>query len=271
MKSLVTSIISVAMLALLAFTNPKITDFEQFIGGQIMRESEKADDISRTLGFLFSGFAGGLIGNATERTDYVFFSIYDCNFGRNYIKVLGILGNFFVIEDSTSGRRNLNHVPPTNKRKPAPSDAVTETRVFRVDYIPATSEHWPPINIDDFGWQHPWSVVQKTEQSRFMLLLGRNYADFAKFIAVGSWVERQGDFLVGEGCMAHDCAENKGIFTIDGKTGRSYAALISGRNAKVWGIDMSAKVRGVDKFKDLPFPIAVWLDENGVKIDWKID
>lgn len=133
---------------------------------------------------------------------------------------------------------------------------------YQVDFIPASIQpasiqpglnkpDWTPIDIDAFGGQPAWSVVQETEQQRFKQLLGKDFDEFSKFIAVAQKVERDGNFLVGGGCMAHNCFNQQSIFTIDGKTGRSYSALIDreSQGIKVWG---------VDNFKDLPYPIHNW-------------
>lgn len=268
MKLLVTTIISVAALGLLVFTNPKMTEYEQFIRQQIINETEKADNINKTLGFLFSGFSSGLITNVTQRTDYVFLSIYDSYLGNDRIKVMGVLSNFFVIKDASSKQDNPDQAPVSTNRQTALPTGMAENTSSQVDFFPATTNQWQSINIDAFGWQQSWSVIRKSEQPRFMRLLGNDYVDFIKFIEVSGWVKRSSDFLVGEGCMAHDCNFKHGIFIIDGKTGRSYAASIDGNRIKVWG---SGKPQDIDDFEDLPYPLFEWMGANGVKMDFKID
>ena len=101
MKSLITTIVCVAVLALLAITNPKMIDYQEFVHGKIIRKSEQADAISKTLGLLFGGIESGLVANATKRTDYVFFSIYETKLRGDDIKYLGIFNNFVVLKELT--------------------------------------------------------------------------------------------------------------------------------------------------------------------------
>jgi hypothetical protein len=98
MKSLSTTIIGLAALGLLAYTNPKKPDFEQYIHAQIIEKAEKKDAVSKAVGALLGGFTSSLIANATTRSDYVFFSIYNATLDGDDIKVLGALSNFVVLQ-----------------------------------------------------------------------------------------------------------------------------------------------------------------------------
>lgn len=101
MRSLIITIVCVAVLGLLVLTNPKMTDYQEFVHSSIIKKTEQADPVSKTLGMLFGGIGSGLIANATKRTDYVFFSIFETRLNGDYVKYLGVLNNFAVLKEST--------------------------------------------------------------------------------------------------------------------------------------------------------------------------
>jgi hypothetical protein len=69
MKTLSFTIVMVALLGLLAYTNPTLESYESFVHQEILQESQ-SDDMSRALGFLFGGFASRMVASQTIRTDY---------------------------------------------------------------------------------------------------------------------------------------------------------------------------------------------------------
>jgi hypothetical protein len=75
-------------------------DYNNFIRQNIIKEGQKQknDPVGRLLAPLFSGMAGNLVASQTVRTDYVFFSIYSFQVGKERIKALGILKNFIFLE-----------------------------------------------------------------------------------------------------------------------------------------------------------------------------
>jgi hypothetical protein len=107
MKSLSMTILLVAVGGLLATTNPKIADYERFLHDRIVQESADKDEFRKALGSLLGGLTSSLLVNATTRSDYVFFSLYDTRFDGKDVKVLGALNNFMVVSrtkfDSRSG------------------------------------------------------------------------------------------------------------------------------------------------------------------------
>lgn len=105
MKSLAVTIVAIATLGVFVYTNPKMTDFEQYIHAQIIQKSEKKDEVGKVIGTLLGGFASSLIVSATTRSDYVFFSIYNAPLDGDDIKVLGALNNFMVLKRSNAGTR----------------------------------------------------------------------------------------------------------------------------------------------------------------------
>jgi hypothetical protein len=105
MKPLPPTVVVVAALGLLVYTNPKMADFEQYVHARIVEKAERKDDVSKAVGKLLGGFASSLIVNATTRSDYVFFSIYEATLEGDEVKVLGALNNFVVVKRSKSESR----------------------------------------------------------------------------------------------------------------------------------------------------------------------
>jgi hypothetical protein len=99
------TIVMISIVGLLAFTNPKLDSYEQYIHQAITQEANKRDDLARTLGTLFGGVASSLIASSTVRNNYVLFSTYDSNLGGRHLKYVGVLGNFFQVSQSDSNDR----------------------------------------------------------------------------------------------------------------------------------------------------------------------
>ena len=98
-------LILIALLGLLAYTNPKLDNYDQFIGQRITEETRKAKDpMAGALGSLLGGFAANLMTKQTIRKDYVFFSTYDTAFGNEHIRAIGVLNNFYITESPESKR-----------------------------------------------------------------------------------------------------------------------------------------------------------------------
>jgi hypothetical protein len=92
-------LILIALFGLLAYTNPKLNNYDQFIGQRITEEMRKAKDpMAGVLGSLLGGFAANLMTKQTVRKDYVFFSTYDTAFGNEHIRAIGVLNNFYITE-----------------------------------------------------------------------------------------------------------------------------------------------------------------------------
>jgi Domain of unknown function (DUF4359) len=93
-------LILVALFGLLAYTNPKLDNYDQFISQRITEETRKEKDpLAGALGSLLGGFAANLITNQTVRKDYVFFSTYDTAFGNEHIRAIGVLNNLYITEE----------------------------------------------------------------------------------------------------------------------------------------------------------------------------
>jgi hypothetical protein len=98
-------LILIALSGLLAYTNPKLDNYDQFIGQRIIEETRKTKDpMAGALGSLLGGFAANLMTKQTVRKDYVFFSTYDTAFGNEHIRAMGVLNNFYIIESPESER-----------------------------------------------------------------------------------------------------------------------------------------------------------------------
>lgn len=103
MKLLTATIALIALLGLLAYTNPNMAMYEQYLRNTMIQDSRQADPASRALAALFSGLASGMLADATTRTDYVFCSVYVTDLGNSHVEALGALNNFFVLRRSGFG------------------------------------------------------------------------------------------------------------------------------------------------------------------------
>ena len=100
MKLFSITLIMIALLGLLAYTNPGLNNYDQFISQRITEETRKEKDtVAGTLGSLLGGFAANLMTKQTVRKDYVFFSTYDTAFGNEHIRAIGVLNNLYITEE----------------------------------------------------------------------------------------------------------------------------------------------------------------------------
>jgi hypothetical protein len=105
MKLFSITLILIALLGLLAYTNPKLDNYDQFIGQRIAEESRNAKDpMAGALGSLLGGLAANLMTKQTVRKDYVFFSAYDTAFGNEHFRAIGVLNSFYITESPESKR-----------------------------------------------------------------------------------------------------------------------------------------------------------------------
>lgn len=109
MKAIVFIILLVAVSALFVATNPSMDDYQNqvrsYIIKEVIRKSQKSSEASLGLALspLLGRFAERLAARLTTRNDYVFFSIYTCEFEGERLKLLGILKNFIVLEAPKKG------------------------------------------------------------------------------------------------------------------------------------------------------------------------
>ena len=105
MKLFSITLILIALFGLLAYTNPKLDNYDQFISQRITEKTRtEKDPVEGALGSLLGGFAANLMTKQTVRKDYVFFSTYDIAFGNEHMRAIGVLNNFYITENPESKR-----------------------------------------------------------------------------------------------------------------------------------------------------------------------
>ena len=103
----------VAVLGLMAYTNPSMDDFGNYVRQNVIQESRKEakDPFSQFLGSIAGGIAGSLVSSQTIRTDYLFFSTYELQLGKERLKALGIFRNFLLLEKPDFKRHRMEPAP----------------------------------------------------------------------------------------------------------------------------------------------------------------
>lgn len=100
MKLLAFTLLLIAVLGLLVYTNPKMDAYDQFIEQRIHEETRKAQDpLAGMIGSFLGGFAAKVMTQQTRRDDYIFFSTYDTALGDKHLRALGILNHFYTTDD----------------------------------------------------------------------------------------------------------------------------------------------------------------------------
>jgi len=100
MKLLASTLIVLVFLGFLAYTNPKLDNYDHFINQRILDKTQQANDpLQGMIGSVLGGVASRLMAQQTERKDYVFFSTYDTAIGSKHIRSVGILNQFYLTED----------------------------------------------------------------------------------------------------------------------------------------------------------------------------
>ncbi|MGO9311661.1 MAG: DUF4359 domain-containing protein [Syntrophobacteraceae bacterium] len=100
MKSLAIIIVLLALAALMVYTNPSSDDLGNYVRQYVMKESQKKmqEPSGQFLSSILGGIAGSVISSQTLRTDYILFSTYEVQFGKERFKALGIFRNFILLE-----------------------------------------------------------------------------------------------------------------------------------------------------------------------------
>ena len=103
MKLFSITLILIALFGLLAYTNPDLNNYDQFISQRITEETKKQKDpVAGVLGSLLGGLTANLMTTQTVRKDYIFFSTYDTAFGNEHLRAIGVLNNFYTTESPQS-------------------------------------------------------------------------------------------------------------------------------------------------------------------------
>lgn len=108
MKLLACVIAVIAVAGLLAYTNPTIEDYNQFVHNGILKEVQKQDPAVQLFGSAMSALASGLVASQTVREDFIFFSTYELRVGKEEFKAVGILKNFYVTKKPDFKSRKPN-------------------------------------------------------------------------------------------------------------------------------------------------------------------
>lgn len=88
-----------AALGLLAYTNPDLKHYDDFINREIMEQVRHQNSpVVSTLGSVFSGIASNLVVRQTERRNYLFFSTYETSLGKDSLRAVGVLNDFIITE-----------------------------------------------------------------------------------------------------------------------------------------------------------------------------
>ena len=99
MKQVSYTLIFIAILGLMVFTNPTMDDYQEFARQEMRKLAERqGDDTSRALVALFGGFASGFVVGQTQRKDYVFLSMYTMQIGEERMVCIGLFRNFVILE-----------------------------------------------------------------------------------------------------------------------------------------------------------------------------
>ena len=110
MKSILFTLVAVALLGLLAYTNPTLDSYQEYVHQSILRETNHQENpLEQVLGSLLGGVASGMIAKQTLRTDYVS-STYDTQFNQEHLRAIGVLKNFYILETPTAlSKKMTNH------------------------------------------------------------------------------------------------------------------------------------------------------------------
>ena len=113
MKSLSIIIVLLALAGLFVYTNPSSDDLGNYVRQYVMKESQKKmqEPSGQFLSSILGGIAGGVISSQTIRTDYILFSTYEVQFGKERFKALGILRNFILLEKPDLDRLKKGNRP----------------------------------------------------------------------------------------------------------------------------------------------------------------
>ena len=113
MKSLVIIAALLALLSLMVYTNPSMDDLNNYVCQYVIKESQKKikDPQGQFLGAILGSIAGSVMSSQTVRTDYILFSTYEVQFGKERFRALGIFWNFILLEKPDLKRLKTGNMP----------------------------------------------------------------------------------------------------------------------------------------------------------------
>lgn len=246
MASRTRTIVTVTVLALLAYTNPTMEAYEEFIRKQIIQETRKQDDLSKVLGSLFGGFVSGLIANATIRRDFIFLSFYDTDLGSDRIKVIGILNNFIVVGSLKSERRGLLNSPSIRKKTPpVQQEQATESaegqnsrQTVECVQIPYTAvfDNEDLSNLEEWAGRYPtqsfgnrnkpnFFTVPQIERRLRHILPKTDFENVTLEYGVESPIELIDNYLIISRCRPHACDTENASVAVALRDGSIFAVL----------------------------------------------
>ncbi|MGA2937147.1 MAG: DUF4359 domain-containing protein [Syntrophobacteraceae bacterium] len=113
MKSLTIIIVLLALAGLMVYTNPSMDDLSNYVRQYVMKESQEKmkDPQGQFLSTILGDIVGGVMSSQTVRTDYILFSTYEVQFGKERFKALGIFRNFILLENPDLKRLKAGNRP----------------------------------------------------------------------------------------------------------------------------------------------------------------
>ena len=104
--------------------------------------------------------------------------------------------------------------------------------------------------------KHPGEAIDDSAlNATLQSVLKDKFQSFADRMVVASSVEREGDFVFGNGCMPHSCGSEEAAYAANIKTGAAYAVIFSSDSIAVFGSTPS----------ELPPPLRAWYKKHGGK------
>ncbi len=87
--------------------------------------------------------------------------------------------------------------------------------------------------------RYPYDLLAARDfQDRLAALLGpAGLADAQRMMALASPMQRDGNWVAGDGCQPHDCADNRGALAVHLLDGRIVLALRDRTGLRLWGDD----------------------------------
>lgn len=109
------------------------------------------------------------------------------------------------------------------------ANAWRGTFVVKIDIRPGKSESGS--DLARYAGKYPSELFRNEPglKTRLRELLGANYASFMSRLQTEMPIERDGNVLIGRGCMAHQCTIEESILAIDLSGGKPYVAIKSTR------------------------------------------